>query len=78
MSFILFPEKQDIQNQQSFLQKPVPVAMNIHDLYAFIFFQVFPEPGNENIHAPAGEVWIFAPNFQKRFFADKELIFREA
>lgn len=50
-----------------FLHQPVSISMDIHNLKALVFFQVFPETGNKYIHAAAGEIGIFSPNFKKSF-----------
>ena len=41
--------------------KPEAVAMNVHDLYAAVFFKVFTQLGNVYVHTTSIEIRVAAP-----------------
>lgn len=53
----------------------VAFSMNIDDVNVRVFFKVFAQFGNENVHASGGKIIIFAPNGFKCYFALGNAVF---
>lgn len=52
--------------------KPETVPMDIYDLDGRIGFQVFPQPGNKNIHTAAVKIVVGSPDLFKGIFSRED------
>lgn len=54
--------------------EPEAYAMDRFKVHLRVGFKVFPQFGNENVHAPAEEVIVFAPDIKQDFLSFEDAV----